>query len=436
MASVDRRYGSKRIDSEIKISIISTLVGLIIAASLAPQALAMSVKGVERLARECQGGMSEACTRLAELAKEREAWDWKFRAIELLTDQMVLADIAKMDVITVARANATAKLTDAAILAEIARTDKAAEVRQAALDKVTDQVVLAEVAKADCNWSLRLAAVKKLANETILGAIAKTDASGDVRNAALAKITQQSLLAEIAKNAAEAPARRAATERLSDQAALGQIAKQDGDVSVRRAAIQRLTDQAALVEVAKMDRDRNVRRAAIQRIGDQSVLAQSARTDPSPTVRAAAMELLVDEDLVRGLLANDVEAVSSLPLSSRLRLKVAAVVGGCRQAVWVGADTMSWHHVPTEIAQGVRIGGGSFFPQVAEDVAGHTLYSPRAVAAGPTTLTVGWYLEETNKVSLGDNIEVAFVAEPGRLYCIDGEVTGARTWQPTVRPLN
>ena len=65
------------------------------------------------------------------------------------------------------RLSSIERLTDQAILANIAKNDVASVIRCAAVKNLTDQSVLADIAKNDTDCDVRLAAANKLINRTI-----------------------------------------------------------------------------------------------------------------------------------------------------------------------------------------------------------------------------------------------------------------------------
>ena len=215
-------------------------------------------------------------------------------AVEKLTDQAVLAEIAGTDGDNDVRKAAVAKLTDQAALAEVAKNIWRPDVQMAAVAKLTDQVVLAEIAKTCSNNDIRQAALGKLTDQALLAEVAKNGIRAEVQMAAVAKLTDQAVIAKVAKTCSKY-AREAAVEKLIDQAVLAEIATKDSDWNVRYAAVRKLTDQALLAEIAKTDSERGVRQAAVKNLTDQVVLAQIAKTDSERGVRQAAVKKLTDE---------------------------------------------------------------------------------------------------------------------------------------------
>ena len=72
-------------------------------------------------------------------------------------------------------------------------------VRREAVEKLTDQNLLAEIAKSDKDSVVRIIAVEKLTDQNLLAEIAKNDKDFDVRRGAVEKLTDQNLLAEVTR---------------------------------------------------------------------------------------------------------------------------------------------------------------------------------------------------------------------------------------------
>lgn len=61
-------------------------------------------------------------------------------------------------------------------------------VRLAALEKLTDQALLAEIAKNDKTWELRQRAVRKITDQTVLANVARNDKVNIVREIAVNRL--------------------------------------------------------------------------------------------------------------------------------------------------------------------------------------------------------------------------------------------------------
>ena len=141
-------------------------------------------------------------------------------------------------------------------------------VRMVALDKMTDQKVIEEIARSDKERYVREKAVNKITNQDILYEIALTDTEYKIREAAFNKINDQNIFEDIVRqNNSKCNFRKEAVSKLMNQNILTEIAKTDIDRYVRLAAIKNLTEKNVLEDIAGNDKDRFVRLAAMEIIG-------------------------------------------------------------------------------------------------------------------------------------------------------------------------
>jgi HEAT repeat protein len=116
-------------------------------------------------------------------------------------------------------------------------------IRIAAIEKLTDQKIIGDVAKNDVHADVRIAAVEKLTDQKTLENIAKNDVWGFVRYAAAKRMTDQKPLEDIAKNYWDKDVREAAVFSLgylgnsSAIDKLKSIIKDDEDKFKRQRAI-------------------------------------------------------------------------------------------------------------------------------------------------------------------------------------------------------
>jgi hypothetical protein len=108
-------------------------------------------------------------------------------------------------------------------------------VREAALERITDQRVLGDVAKNAQERDVSMAAVARIADERVLGGVAKSTKERRVREAALKRMADRSVLADVAKNAEDQDMRKTAEKR-----AAGMVRGLDGqDLLTLAGAIRR-----------------------------------------------------------------------------------------------------------------------------------------------------------------------------------------------------
>jgi hypothetical protein len=169
------------------------------------------------------------------------------------------------------------------------RDGKACRDCTAAVNRLTDQALLAQIARMVGPWEVRQAALYRLTDQALLTQVARTDENPRARSIAVRKLTDQALLANLAKTDKEPRVRAAAVGKLADNALLAEIAKAEQDSSVRSIAVAKLTDQALLADLAKTDRDSDVRSIAVRKLTDQTLLADLAKTAEDLNVRLTAL---------------------------------------------------------------------------------------------------------------------------------------------------
>jgi hypothetical protein len=123
------------------------------------------------------------------------------------------------------RLEAVAGLTDQSVLARLAREDDSPRVRLAAVAKVEDDNLLAGIAKDGTAIDARLAAIERIASQDILADIIKTRKNYELMCACFARITDRDLLTRIANDTGYNPAaRRMAVEQFADESYLADVA--------------------------------------------------------------------------------------------------------------------------------------------------------------------------------------------------------------------
>ncbi|MDR2496415.1 MAG: hypothetical protein LBD21_04735 [Tannerellaceae bacterium] len=263
---------------------------------------------------------------LAEIAKTDENSGFSKAAVEALTDQTCIADVACNARDRYVRKAAINKLIaedHQPLLIEIAKTDMDSDVCKAAFKKILPtehQPTLAEIAKAHVDYFELKAIVEKLTDQACIADVARNAKNRIARIAAIEKFTDQTCLADVARNARDGDVRRAAIKKLiaeEHQTLLAEIAKTDKDCDVRQAAVHRLIaeeHQPLLAEIAKTDKNEKVRAAAIKKLiaeDHQTLLAEIAKTDWNGDVCKAAIDKLTDKELLRQVIAHHGDVLKS-----------------------------------------------------------------------------------------------------------------------------
>jgi hypothetical protein len=155
--------------------------------------------------------------------------------------------------------------------------------------KLTDQSILADIAKNSCYEDMFKTAIKMLNDQSLLSDIAKNSAHALARLNAAKKLTDKDLSQEvffdIVKNRGDYTCRYIAAENITDQKLLAYIVKNVSDAKdypIRRNAVSKLTDQAALAFAARCDKDKMVRYNSAKKLTDkaesQEIMSKELRT--------------------------------------------------------------------------------------------------------------------------------------------------------------
>jgi len=237
------------------------------------------------------------------LRQALQSYDWSVRksAVEKLTDQTTLNNIAKNDTAFQVYEVAIEKVLSQSVLADIAINSNDSNKCYCAACAISDQKTLADVAaNAKCEDALK-EVVKKLEDKSLLEEIAKNNEFFRVRAEAVRKIDDQSLLSHIAEKDTDSYPREEAVKKITDQDVLFKIAKNDSDNFVRDSATQRLTVQKHLSEIAQNDNYYGVRLTAVlnENMKDQTVLEYIVKNEKKGEVRMAAADKLTDASIAQ-----------------------------------------------------------------------------------------------------------------------------------------
>lgn len=130
-----------------------------------------------------------------------------------------------------------------------------------AIKNLTNQNLLADIAKNDKDYSVRQVAYRMLGKEKsqeALADIVKNDEDEKLRKKAVKKLTSRSLLADIAANDKDYSIRQVAYRILGQeksQEALVDVVKNDKDENIKNEAFQELTYQNLLADIEVDDRN-------------------------------------------------------------------------------------------------------------------------------------------------------------------------------------
>jgi hypothetical protein len=122
------------------------------------------------------------------------------------------------------RLKAVAKLTDQSVLAELAKTDPSPRVRKAAVERIDDQDMLMAVALDGDEIDARLAAVERIGSQEKLAEIIKVRRNYRLMAACFSQITDKAILEKIAYDTEyNMSARRMAIEGYAEESFLADL---------------------------------------------------------------------------------------------------------------------------------------------------------------------------------------------------------------------
>jgi hypothetical protein len=139
------------------------------------------------------------------------------------------------------------------------------DIREKAVEKLTDQPVLAEVALKDSSAKVRLAAVNKITSQDVLKKVALTDADIGICGLAVGRISDPDVLKDFALQHEKYAVREAAVEKIKDDNILKEVALKDRNRDVRLAAVNNIGDQKILCEIFEAGND-EIKPAALKRL--------------------------------------------------------------------------------------------------------------------------------------------------------------------------
>jgi hypothetical protein len=199
------------------------------------------------------------------------------------------------------------------------------KVRLTALQKLTDEKKIIDVACNDVSPTVRLEAVRMLTDASHLAEVVKNGEGEEARVEAVGRIQDQTLLAQILLERKNNAIMMAAFQGLTDPEILKKIAEDDRyNIATRRIAIENFADQAFLEEVAQNVTTPGVKEAAERRLAEESgepVASAEPSTAASPDAEhiESILERYGTERIVEaiGKFRGSEKAIRSLGLIAR-----------------------------------------------------------------------------------------------------------------------
>lgn len=177
-------------------------------------------------------------------------------------DQALLARLALSEETDFnVRMMAVRRCQDEEVLERVARSPASVYLREAAIERLTSQFLLADLAIQDEDWRIRAAASKRLEDAGVQIQVATRDPSPKVRRIALEEVENPMTLAHVALTDPDYEVREVAVQRLSDPGLLLKVATTIEDEPlpgppyrdrrVRMAAWEKVNDPSLLLEIVR-----------------------------------------------------------------------------------------------------------------------------------------------------------------------------------------
>lgn len=180
------------------------------------------------------------------------------------------------------RKQAVQELTDENILTEIAYNDESGSVRHEAVKKITNQKVLIDILKTDRDKWVCFGAVEKITDITVLSDVAENHFDDDVRLKAAIKSNNEKVLMELLLKYEDVTYTMKeeyldALKLITDEDKITKIANQARNKRLRIESINRITNQDTLMDIAVYDKDSKIREKATQKIEDKELLSEKIK---------------------------------------------------------------------------------------------------------------------------------------------------------------
>lgn len=231
-----------------------------------------------------------------ELLRKARSQGVRLLAVDLVTDEDLLFEVALRDPDVAVQRRAAKKIKDEDLLARLVleATDRAVQSR--AFSGVARVDLLTRIAESSSRESFRKRATRAVTNQEVLARIVEEDSSKWVREAAAKRLSDEEILARVAQVDSEDRVRRAALERIHRADLLVEIFESRTDTSDRLEVLARIHDQDVIQRIVSHEKDPRVRNQAIQRLNDPRLLAQLARSDADRESRGWALSRLGEID--------------------------------------------------------------------------------------------------------------------------------------------
>ena len=218
----------------------------------------------------------------------------RLAAVNGITDQDYLKKLVETIDCDYVKHRAVGKITDQDYLKKIVLTrHDDIQLRDGALEGITDQKILLEIAMEGGVFYNRRIAVKKITDQDYLKKIVENVDNDSLRDDAVRKITDQDYLKKLVLiNKSSSNFREAALNNLEDEKTLACVALKDSSRSVRLEAVRKkkIKNQKTLAHIARHDSSSRVRFEAALQIKDSKIFYDVLAREGEFNVAAARIK--------------------------------------------------------------------------------------------------------------------------------------------------
>jgi len=235
--------------------------------------------------------------------------DVRVAAIERISDQTVVTDLYKD---SKKREQEMKELTKKDYFNRKAIIEREGHIRYAAVKKMTNQSILADIARTDSDKTVSCRAVEQLNDQQLLAhlvvSLANVWETEIVRREAVKKMTDQTALANIALHDDDSGVRSAALKKLTDQTAILNVAKHENDYFTLNEALSKMTDsfvfeviltaesESVRITALRSEKIRNSLYSFVNQLTEQSALLFIGLHTVNSNVRELTLKKITDPD--------------------------------------------------------------------------------------------------------------------------------------------
>lgn len=241
--------------------------------------------------------------KLSDLFKPRwQHSDWKVRekAVKVLKDQELLAQIALNDTDTSVVIAAVGNIENDQVLVDVIQKHRFYnQIGVLAMKRIQSSTVIEKILSQYCLSSdayyyvpVINEGLKKITNQKLMGELALKTSNTNVAELLMNRISQEEILQSIALGGRSMEICDKAIQRIVNNEVLFRIIQTTINPNIAKMAAKRISDQKILTEIALHHKDHYIRNTALSRLTDTETIQEIARNDNSDEVVQTALDIL------------------------------------------------------------------------------------------------------------------------------------------------